>query len=363
MFRQAVRSPRSSLILKLLLPAVAAITLGPILQLTRAADTLPSRYTDEEFWRLVNDLSEPNGFYQYENFVSNEISYQTVIPELKKHAKPGGVYLGVGPEQNFTYIAAIEPKVAFIMDIRRQNLVELLMYKALFEMSPDRADFVSRLFSRKRPAGLGPTSTAADIFLAYDTVAADKQLYDETLQAIRDRLKQRGFKPAGDDDQKIEYVFNVFFRGGPRMNYAFASNSPNTAVPSYRWLMLTTDSHGENWAYLASEARYKLVRDMQEKNLIVPLVADFAGPKTLKALGQYLKERGATVTVFYISNVEDYIQSKWTQYVSNIRALPQDDSSLLVRWLSAPVTHLSFMKDTPDRWPAMFTNPLGGALQ
>jgi len=344
--------------------AVAAITLvAPMLQLSWAADTLPDRYSDDEFWRLVNDFSEPNGVYQYENFVSNEISYQTVIPELKRHTKPGGVYLGVGPEQNFTYIAAIEPKVAFILDIRRQNLVELLMYKALFEMSSDRTEFVSRLFSRRRPSGLGPNSSAADIFLAFDSVAADKQLYDETLQAIRDRLKQHGFKPVGDDDQKIEYVFNVFFRGGPRMNYAFASASPNSAVPSYHWLMLTTDGRGENWAYLASESRYKLVRDMQQKNMILPLVGDFAGPKTLKALGQYLKQHGATVSAFYVSNVEDYIEPKWAGYVSNIRALPQDDSSLLIRWLSVPVTHLSWMKDVPERWPAMFTNPLGGALQ
>jgi hypothetical protein len=335
-----------------------------VLQSLRAADTLPNRYTNEEFWRLINDFSEPGGVYQYENFVSNEISYQTVIPELKRHTKPGGVYLGVGPEQNFTYIAAIEPKVAFIMDIRRQNLVELLMYKALFEMAPDRADFVSRLFSRKRPAGLSATSSASDIFAAFDSVVPDKPLYDETLQAIRDRLKQRGFKPVGDDDQKIEYVFNVFFRGGPRMNYAFASASPNNAVPSYHWLMLTTDGRGENWAYLQTENRYKLVRDMQERNMILPLVADFAGPKTLKSLGQYLKGQGATVSAFYISNVEDYIEAKWSSYVSNIRALPQDDSSVVIRWMSVPVTNLSWMKDIPDRWPAMFTGTtLGGTLQ
>ena len=363
MLDHARRTPHS-LSLLLLLTAVAAIgLLGPMLPLSKAADTLPSRYTDEEFWRLINDFSEPNGFYQYENFVSNEISYQTVIPELKQRAKPGGVYLGVGPEQNFTYIAAIEPKAAFILDIRRQNLVELLIYKALFEMSPDRADFVSRLFSRKRPTGLGPNSSAADIFLAFDAVTPDKQLYDETLQGIRDRLKQRGFKPLGDDDQKIEYVFNVFFRGGPRMNYAFASASPNTAVPSYHWLMLMTDTRGENWAYLASESRYKFVRDMQQRNLIVPLVADFAGPKTLKALGQYLREHGAVVSVFYISNVEDYIESKWAGYVSNIRALPQDDSSMVMRFITVPLTHLSWMRDTPERWPAMFNNPLSGPLR
>src|SRR5436190_17675462 len=165
--------------MKKLLIAVTVVLLGLAAFSVDAADTLPAQYTDAEFWKIVNDFSEPGGAFPYENFVSNEVSYMDILPDLTRVAKTGGAYLGVAPEQNYTYIAAIEPKVAFILDIRRQNLVELLMYKALFEMAPDRADFVSRLFSRKRPAGLGPNSSAAEIFLAFDSVAADKPLYDE----------------------------------------------------------------------------------------------------------------------------------------------------------------------------------------
>ncbi len=77
-----------------------------------------------------------------------------MIPDLLERVKPGGVYLGVAPEVNFSYITAIKPRMAFIIDIRRGNLHEHLLYKALFEMASDRADFLSRLFSRKRPAGL-----------------------------------------------------------------------------------------------------------------------------------------------------------------------------------------------------------------
>ena len=71
-----------------------------------------------------------------------------------KTARPARVYLGVGPEQNFTYIAALKPAMVFIVDVRRGNLQLHLMYKALFELSADRADFVARLFSKERPAGL-----------------------------------------------------------------------------------------------------------------------------------------------------------------------------------------------------------------
>src|SRR5205814_381591 len=81
-------------------------------------------------------------------------------------APQGRVYMGVGPEQNFTYIVALKPKIAFIIDIRRGNLDLQLMYKALFELSKDRAEFVSRLFSRRRPDGLGPQSSVRETFAA-----------------------------------------------------------------------------------------------------------------------------------------------------------------------------------------------------
>ena len=128
-----------------------------------AADTLPVQISDSEFWKMVKEYSEPDGEFPYENFVSNEISYQTVLPQVKQAVQPGGAYLGVAPDQNFTYIAAIQPKIAFIIDIRRQNMIELLMYKALFEMAPDRATFLSRLFSRPRPTQLTEDSSLESV--------------------------------------------------------------------------------------------------------------------------------------------------------------------------------------------------------
>src|SRR5688572_8780076 len=65
-----------------------------------ADDTLPSRLSDEEFWKLSQELSEPNGYFRSDNLVSNEIWFQYTLDDLIKRTKPGGVYLGVGPEQN-----------------------------------------------------------------------------------------------------------------------------------------------------------------------------------------------------------------------------------------------------------------------
>src|SRR5712691_1143950 len=165
-----------------------------------AAEALPSKISDADFWKLIGDLSEPDGSFPFDNFVSNETPFQSVIPMLQTKVRPGGAYLGVGPEQNFTYIAALQPKIAFIIDIRRQNLVEHLMYKALFDMSADRADFVSRLFSRKRPSGLGKHTTAAELFRAYEAARADQPLFDANLREIVDNLTRRHQLPLSARD-------------------------------------------------------------------------------------------------------------------------------------------------------------------
>src|SRR5881397_2831560 len=124
-----------------------------------AEDTLPPQLSDEAFWHFITDYSEAGGFFRFDNFISNEALFQHVLGRLKETTKPGGVYLGVGPDQNFTYIVVLRPRIAFIVDIRRQNMLLHLMYKGLLEQSSNRAEFLSRLFSRSQPAGLSPAST------------------------------------------------------------------------------------------------------------------------------------------------------------------------------------------------------------
>src|SRR5919197_197973 len=135
--------------------------------------SLPGRLSDDEFWRLIGDLSEAGGYFRSDNFVSNESTFQYVIPEIQKSRVSDGVSLGVGPDQNFTYIVALKPRIAFIPDIRRQNMLQHLMYKALIELSADRADFLSRLFARQRPENIGPESTPEELFKAFSNVPAE----------------------------------------------------------------------------------------------------------------------------------------------------------------------------------------------
>jgi len=319
--------------------SVAAVLAGALtVPSPRVAATgvdIPARLTDQDFWRLVTDLSEPNGYFRSDNLLSNEMWFQYIVPDLVGYLKPGGVYLGVGPEQNFTYIAALKPKMVFIIDVRRGNLHTQLMYKALFELSNDRADFVSMLFSRKRPDGLTASSSVQDIFTAVSAVPRTDAVYTENFKKLTEHLtKKHNFALPKEDLDGIDYVYGNFFTYGPSINYNSSQGGGGRGgnMSTYASLMTTTDAAGQTRSYLATDALFQVMKDLETRNLLVPLVGDFAGPKAIRAVGKYLKEQGATVMAFYLSNVEQYLTQSgvWQSFCNNIASLPLTDDSTFI---------------------------------
>ena len=308
-----------------------------------AAQGLPARISDADYWRMITTFSEPNGYFRSDNLVSNELTFQHVIPELKKATATGGVYLGVGPDQNFTYIVALQPRIAFIVDIRRQNMLQHLLYKSLIEQSKDRADFLAMLFSRPRPQGLDAASSADALFRAFRDVPSDSVRYRKNLAAIRaNLLDQHRFTLSEDDLYAIEYVYSAFADAGPDLTYNYPRMSQGSyssrRMPTYQELMVATDGvigAEQNRAYLGSEANYRILADLQKRNLIVPIVGDFGGDKALRSVARYLKDNRATVTAFYTSNVEQYLfqTEAWRGFFANLAQLPVDSSSTFLRAL------------------------------
>jgi hypothetical protein len=282
---------------------------------------------------MVTELSEPTGQYTGDNWVSNEPTIQDVIPPLKQLIKPGGVYLGVGPEQNFTYMWALQSKLGFIIDIRRQNMLDVLLFKALFEMAADRADFLSLLFSRRRPDGLNASTSISAMMAAY--AAAPSGGLAANTERVKSVLASHKYGLSNDDIATIEFIYGIFNRGGPSITAEFASpGSPVPAVPiTYTNLMTATDRNGQAWSYLSSEAAYQYVRELHRKNLIIPVVGDFAGPSAIRKIADYLKERNSTVAAFYVSNVEYYLTGPTLKkFQDNVATLPIDASSIFIRW-------------------------------
>ncbi len=301
---------------------------------TQSSTAIPVRLEDREFWALIGELSEPGGTFRSDNLLSNESRLQFVIPDLVRATRPGGAYLGVGPEQNFTYIAALRPSIAFIVDVRRGNLQLHLMYKALFELSSDRADFVSRLFSKKRPDDLGPDPTATQLFDAFASAESSPMLYERNWRAIQNQLiSKHGFPLSDEDLRGIEYVYHAFFTFGPTIHYSSTDGVGPGYRPTYADLMTATDGAGEAHSFLSSEGAFRLVKDLESRNLLVPVVGDFAGSKAIRAVGLYLRRNGATVQAFDLSNVEQYLRLErvWGAFCGNAARLPLDEASTFIR--------------------------------
>jgi hypothetical protein len=320
--------------LAILIFAAAALFLCVTPTSRSEVEALPQRLDDGTFWSVISQFSEPNGFFRSDNLVSNETTFQHVIPTLKAQITPVSAYVGVGPDQNFTYIASLRPRIAFIVDIRRQNMLLHLMYKAIIEQSPTRAEFLSRLFSRPVPSGVPATSTPDVLLAAYLGEDPDQVAFERNMADIHHVLvHDHGFTLSRADLAAIDYVFGSFYHTGPDIRYSFGRGGGWPPFPSYRDLMVEHDSDGVQRSYLASEDLYGTLRDLERRNLIVPLVGDFGGPQALRSVARFLDVHHATVSVFYTSNVEQYLfrDQAWERFYDNVAAMPLDSHSTFIR--------------------------------
>ncbi|MDM7997083.1 MAG: hypothetical protein QUT30_15535 [Acidobacteriota bacterium] len=294
-----------------------------------------------DFVRLIRDFSEAGGYFLSDNFTSSEDSYLTIVDKMKELGATGGAYIGVGPEQNFTYIAKVRPRIAFIVDIRRQAMIQHLMYKAIFQLSPTRADFLSHLLSRPMSSAKAPGAQAPldEILEFFAGIKADEKTYSENLAAILRTLQEDlQFPLSTEDRESLEYVYRHFFTNG--FNVGFDSGMRGgrgfRRMPNLRTLLAKRDLNGKQGNFLAGADDYDFVRGMQRRNLIIPIVGDFAGKKALASVAAYLREHKLTVSVFYVSNVEIVLLDwgsveQFSDFVKNVKKLPANNQTLLIR--------------------------------
>jgi hypothetical protein len=303
------------------------------------SQSLPDKLTDAEFWNMVQGISEPGGYFQIEdNYTSNEPEIGQLFNMLQARGTKGGVYMGVGPEQNLTYIAAIRPSMAFICDIRRQAVMQHLMFKAMFYLSKDRADFVSILFSKPRPAGLDSTTTMPRMWDAYWDIDADTALLAKNWKRVVDRLtKEQGFVLTTNEMAQLKNVFDAFQYYGPtistRGTQSGRGGSGSSSSSSFADLTGYWPDGINPRSFMTTEDNFRYVKSLHDRNLIVPVSGDFGGPKAIRAIGQYVREHGATVSAFYVSNVEQYLfqDGKSSAFYANVATLPLTPGSIFIR--------------------------------
>jgi hypothetical protein len=282
----------------------------------------------------VGRLSEPGGAFDTDNLISNESSYLDVVPAIVARGTTGGAYIGVGPDQNFSYIVRIRPSVAFIIDVRRDNLLLHLLFKALFAEAHTRVEYLSLLTGRAPPADAARwTTNSLKSIVAY--VDGKTALPDQS--ALRRRLETTlaGFAvPLSRADlDTIGRFHRAFIDSGLSLQFHSFNRAPQPYYPSLRDLLLAADSSGHAWNYLGTEDDYQFLRGLEGRDGVIPVVGDVAGPHAMRAIAADIGGRGERVSAFYISNVENYLfrDGSFTRYAENIGRLPRSSRSLVIR--------------------------------
>ena len=85
-----------------LLPAAVAVWLLLVVAVPAGQRPAPTGFASQ-----VAQLSEPGGYFDADNLISNERPYLQVMSSLAKVRMARGAYIGVGPDQNFSYIAQV----------------------------------------------------------------------------------------------------------------------------------------------------------------------------------------------------------------------------------------------------------------
>jgi hypothetical protein len=294
--------------------------------------TLGRQAATSPFAAAIAQLSEPAGYFDTDNLISNESSYLQVLPDLSQRVH-GGAYVGVGPDQNFSYIAAVRPSVAYIVDIRRDNVLLHLLFKSLFHESRSRVEYLALLFGRTAPRQEGSWRTAsAEALAAY--IEKAPRTNAPTLHAQIERvIKGLGVPLSVQDLATIAGFHQRFIDAGLTLRFQSAGRPPQWNYPTYGDMLVDRDASGRPANYLSSEEGFQFVRELQRRDLVIPVVGDLAGPSAVVKVGKAIAARGEKLSAFYVSNVEFYLFGEGTfpRFVANLGQVPHAGEAVLIR--------------------------------
>lgn len=362
---------RAALLVALLAPAITACetvaSREPAATLaTGVVAELPSRLSARQFAALSEQLSERGGFFDSDNLVSNEASYLHVLDAVRRMGTTGGVYVGVGPDQGFSYIAAVRPRMAFVIDIRRDNLLLHLLYKAAFEEARNRVEYLALFFGRPVPEHLAEWDDRplTEIIAWVDANPPTPASRAAAARRLFGRLESFAMRISEPELATLRRFHEAYVEGGLDIRFQSMGRPPRPYYPTYRQLLLERDRAGHLASYLASPEDFRFVQSLQRRNLVVPVVGDLAGDSALANIGRWLAARDAPVSLFYASNVEYYLarDGRLDDFGRNLATLPRTEKSVLVRSLFRGSFGIPGARPVPGYLSSQVVTPLDSVV-
>jgi len=294
----------------------------------------PQAMSDAELGTLIEELSEPTGDFPSDNFVSNETSYLHVASALMAEPLRGRAYVGVGPEQNYSYLALMQPSISYIVDVRRQNMLQHLVLRAAAERAKGRSEFLERWTSR--PSGCCGAEGAANASIevlanALARCERSDDVMNREVTRTLELIKRLGVTQQPGDEEAIRKIVEAFAKDG--LDIAYSMKDSSRKYPTLREILVSEDDEGKQRSFLSDEESFSRVRSLLRANRVVPVVGNFAGKQALRGVAADMRKRGIVLGVLYASNVEQYLfeSGQYESFVSNVTTFPMDGSSSVVR--------------------------------
>jgi hypothetical protein len=247
----------------------------------------------------------------------------------------GGAYVGVGPDQSFSYIAHVRPSVAYVIDVRRDNMLQHLLFKALFARARNRAEYLALLVGRPVPTDVARWSGRdVDSIVAYlDATPVSAASAELARAVVRDGVRRSGVPLSGADLATIARFHAAFIDAGLGLQFTSTGRAPRPYYPTLRQLVLERDLEGVQASYLAREDDFQFVKRLQQRDLVVPVVGNLAGDHALAAIGRDMTARGTRLSALYTSNVEDYLvrDGSFPAFARTVAALPRMPNGVIIR--------------------------------
>ena len=222
------------------------------------------------------------------HYVTSNEPKQHLFRETIKDA--GGLYVGVGAEQNYLFMGWSRPEVAVLVDF--DDVISRLHH--VYASIMRRVDTPDELIAcwNSDPKGKKPSPCPHDKVLGWLT----EDYKDDLLKGVKNVW--RFSKP----------------RIGPHL-LKLKEHYAGLGMPSF-----FTDQG--DYAFVAEMVRAKRVRAVR---------GDFTKRRTMNDIAAFARKACLPVRTLYLSNVDDYINYYIAQHRKNMVGLPGDERSLVIQ--------------------------------
>lgn len=257
------------------MPAMRVLALLAVLASCVASASEPAL---SAFANLPADPAPPELVRGLHYWISNEDQLELFHDAVKDK---GGLYIGVGTDQNYLLGAWARAEVLVLMDFD-QSIVDLhRVYRVLFRKAETPGEFL--------------------------------HLWSQASKPEVRRLIEEGH-PDPKERASALRVYGIARGAVERRLNRVVAQMKKASLP----------------CFLVDADEYAHIRRLYQEDKVFMVRGDLTARRTVSAIGRAAARAGMKVGVLYLSNAEQYFPYD-AQYRSNIRELPLDENSVVVR--------------------------------